>query len=138
MDTPRVPGAGFARGSDRSLGNDKSELLATAAAVGKSRSTAFKLTDFTAITRWALRGFGTVETPSGLVFHDVAIFCSPNGEWSASPPAKPLMGSAGPLRDKMGKVRYTPVISFASKQHRDRWSTAVISALKDERPELFS
>ena len=36
-----------------------------------------------------------------------------------------------------GKVRYAPIIEFTSKEIRDRWSAAVIEAMRAAHPEAF-
>jgi hypothetical protein len=42
------------------------------------------------------------------------------------------------LRDDAGKVRYSPIISFDTKQTRDRLSRAVVEALRHAHPEVFA
>ena len=138
MDTPRVPGAGFARGLGKSLGNDRSEFLATSAAVGKSHPVGFKLIEWSSLDRGTLKGYATVEMPSGMVMHDCPVFRSEDGQWSSIPASKPLVGAGGVSRDKTGKARFIPIITFTTKQHRDRWSGAVVAALRAARPEVFS
>jgi hypothetical protein len=46
--------------------------------------------DFVKVESNSLRGFAKVRTPSGLVFHDVAIHRQANAAW-ASPASKPLL-----------------------------------------------
>ena len=85
-----------------------------------------------------LRGFCTAHLPSGMVLHEVAIHTR-NGSWWASPASKPMVGKDGVvLRDDAGKVRYSPIVSFADKQTRDRLSQAVVSALRRAHPEVFA
>jgi hypothetical protein len=38
------------------------------------------------------------------------------------------------VRDDAGKVRYSPIITFASKELRDRFSTAIIAAMTIAHP----
>jgi len=88
--------------------------------------------------RNTLLGFAKVEMPSGMQIADVTVLNGERGPW-ASPPSKPQVGSDGTvLRDPHGKIKYSPIISFASKDLRDRWSAAVIGALRAARPEAFA
>jgi hypothetical protein len=41
------------------------------------------------------------------------------------------------LKDQKGKIRYVPVIEFTSKKIRNRWSDAVIEAMRAAHPEAF-
>ena len=60
------------------------------------------------------------------------------GPW-ASPPSKPMLDREGAaLKDAAGKLRYSPIIEFASREIRDRWSSAVIDAMQAAHPEVFS
>jgi hypothetical protein len=80
-----------------------------------------------------------VRMPSGVIFHDVSVHCG-NGTYWASPASKAQIGRDGTqLRDATtGKPLFTPVISFASKELRDRFSAAVITALQAAHPEALS
>jgi hypothetical protein len=39
------------------------------------------------------------------------------------------------LRDPEGKIRYVPMIEFATKEHRDRFSALVVDAVRETNPE---
>ena len=98
----------------------------------------FVVEEFTPMPRNTLRGFVTVRTPSGLVFHDVAIHHKNESFW-ASPAGKPMIGREGTqLKDANGKPRWTPVVSFATKEARDRFSTGVIDALRASHPDALA
>jgi hypothetical protein len=85
-----------------------------------------------------LRGFLTAHLPSGMILHEVSIHTR-NGSWWASPSSKPMLSRDGTaLRDDAGKVRYSPVVSFADKQTRDRLSQAVVEALRRTHPDVFA
>jgi hypothetical protein len=85
-----------------------------------------------------LRGFCTARLPSGMVLHEVAIHTR-SGSWWASPASKPMLSRDGTaLRDEAGKVRYSPIVSFESRQARDRLSQAVVDALRCAHPEVFA
>jgi hypothetical protein len=42
------------------------------------------------------------------------------------------------LRGDDGKVRYSPIVAFVDKRTRDRFSQAVIDALRQVEPEVFA
>ena len=97
-----------------------------------------KILEWRPMRRNSLLGFVKVELPSGRILAEVAIMAGDRGEW-ASPPSKPLIGRDGaPMKDAGGKPRYVPLVSFASKELRDRFSTSVIEALRATRPEVFA
>lgn len=84
-----------------------------------------------------LHGFVTVEFPSGLVFHECAVF-EKLGLWWASPAGKPVIGRDGSAaKEANGKTSYKDVVTFADKARRDLWSNSVIAALRAARPEIF-
>jgi hypothetical protein len=85
-----------------------------------------------------LVGFATVRMPSGIVFHDVSIH-NKNSSWWASPASKPMVGRNGTImRETGGRIKYAPIVSFHSKEVRDRFSHSVIAALRQARPEVFA
>jgi hypothetical protein len=95
------------------------------------------VTDWKPINHPTLRGFATVTFPSGLVFNDISIVVSDGKPW-APPPSKPLIDKAGvALRDGNGKIRYAPIVAFADKKIRERWSQAVLTALTAAHPDAL-
>ncbi len=97
-----------------------------------------RILDWREMRRGSLLGFARVEFPSGLIISDVTILQGEAGAW-ASPPSKPMIGRDGVvMKDSVGKVKYSPIIEFASKEIRNRWSDAVIAAMKVAHPEVFS
>lgn len=101
-------------------------------------SHALLVEDFTAVRRNSLRGFVKVTLPSGMILSDVALHLT-NDQFWASPPSKPILSREGvALRDEAGKVRYVPVVAFASKELRDKFSAAVIAAVQATFPEALA
>ncbi len=99
---------------------------------------AVTIRDWRPMRKNSLLGFARVELPSGMIIADVTILVGERGPW-ASPPSKPMMGKDGvALTDDKGKIRYSPVIEFASKEIRDRWSVGVIEAMRASHPEVFA
>ena len=98
---------------------------------------AILIRDWRPMRKGSLLGFAKVELPSGLIISDVTILTGEHGPW-ASPPSKPMVGRDGTvLTDDKGKVRYSPIVEFNSKECRNRWSGAVIEAMRSAYPEVF-
>lgn len=97
----------------------------------------FKILDWRPMRKNTLLGFAKSEMPSGMIMADISVLMGNNGPW-ASPPGKPMIGRDGiVMKDDRGKIRYSPFIEFASKESRDRFSNAVIEALRKSNPEAF-
>jgi hypothetical protein len=98
----------------------------------------FLVSDWRPRQSGSLRGFLTTQLPSGIILHETAIHTR-NGIWWASPASKPMVSKDGTvLRGDDGKIRYSPIVSFASRERRDRFSRAVIEALRQVQPEVFA
>jgi hypothetical protein len=94
--------------------------------------------DFVVMERNTLRGFARVRMPSGVIFHDVAIHRKDGATW-ASPASKPMLGRDGTqMRGRDGKALWSPIVSFTTKDVRDRFSEAVITALRESHPDALS
>ena len=86
----------------------------------------------------SLRGFAKVQFASGLIVNDVTVLVGDRGPW-ASPPSKPRINSDGTVQKSAdGKILYTPIIDFASREIRARWSDAVIEAVRAAHPEVLA
>ena len=97
----------------------------------------FVIEDFVKVERNTLRGFAKVRTPSGIIFHDVAIHRQADAAW-ASPASKPLLNRDGQhIKDASGKAQWVPIVSFTSRELRDKFSTAVIDVLRIPHPDLL-
>jgi hypothetical protein len=89
------------------------------------------------VVRNTLRGFCRARMPSGVVLHDNGVH-EKNGTWWVSPAAKPMLNRDGQhIKDHAGKPMWSPAVSFASKELRDKFSAAVLGALRTVRPEIF-
>jgi hypothetical protein len=94
--------------------------------------------EFNEIRKNTLRGFAKVRLASGMILIDVSIHVSNGKAWAALP-AKPMLDKEGrALRDPEGKIRYAPVVAFATREHRDRFSVLVVEAVRDTHPEALS
>ncbi len=98
---------------------------------------AIRILDWRPMRRNSLMGFVKAELPSGMIIADITILTGERGPW-ASPPSKPMVGRDGAvLKDDAGKTKYSPIIEFASKEIRDRFSTTIIDALRLSHPDAF-
>ena len=98
----------------------------------------FQIRDWRPLRKGSLLGFAKVELPSGMVLNDVTIMSGDRGPW-ASPPSKPMVGRDGTaMTDGNGKVKYSPIVEFTSKEVRQRFSDGVIDGLRASHPEVFA
>ena len=85
--------------------------------------------EFVPVTKNTLRGFARVRLPSGLILHDVAIHQRDGTAW-ASPASKPMLNRDGhQMKDQNGKLLWSPIISFTSREVRDRLNTAILDCV---------
>jgi hypothetical protein len=85
-----------------------------------------------------LRGFCTVHLPSGLTLHEVSVHTR-DGSWWVMPASKPMISKDGAaLRDADGRIRYSPIVSFESRQARDRFNAGVLDALRLAHPAIVA
>jgi hypothetical protein len=87
--------------------------------------------------RSALRGVARVRMPSGMIIDGIMVFSQDGKNW-VMPPTKPSIKSDGTVYKKDGKPVYTPVISFADKETRQKFSDAVCRAVEAARPGAFA
>lgn len=101
------------------------------------RSEGFTVEEFVAVVRGFRLGFVRVRTPAGVIFHDVSLFRR-NGVVWAVPGGRPRLDPEGrQQRDNSGRRRWSPVVSFASRETEDRFSRAVIEALRTSHPGVL-
>lgn len=101
-------------------------------------STSIQIRDWRPMRRGSLLGFAKIELPSGMILADVTILAGDRGPW-ASPPSKPMIDRDGAaMKDGNGKVRYSPLVEFTSKDVRERFSAAVIDGLRAAHPKAFA
>ena len=85
-----------------------------------------------------LRGFFTASLASGLVLHELSAHTR-EGKWWIGFPAKPVVVDGTVQRDENGKVRYAPpLVSFTSRQSRDRFTATALETLRQTQPQLFA
>src|SRR4051812_32445577 len=79
--------------------------------------------------RGLLRGFATVQLGKSLKITDVPVLYS-NGKLWASLPGKLLIANGKALLDDLSKQQYVPILEWADKQAGDRFSAAVVAAIR--------
>jgi hypothetical protein len=85
----------------------------------------------------ALRGFATVELPIGLEIADCPVLVS-NGKAWASLPSKPVLDRDGRQKtDANGRPAYTAILEWRAQELRDRFSDAVVEAIRRLHPEAL-
>jgi hypothetical protein len=95
-----------------------------------------RLVSWKPLVRGSLRGFATVEISSiGLKIIDVPVLTSANGVW-ATLPSKPELDSEGRRKiDINGKPTWASVVEWKSRELRERFSDAVIAAVRQAHPD---
>jgi hypothetical protein len=97
----------------------------------------FQIDEFTPVIEKTQVGLARVRLPSGLILHDVAIH-KRNGTAWAIPPSKPVLDRNGvQVKDVTGKPLCVPVVTFASPEKCDRFSAAVIDAVRAAHPRVL-
>jgi hypothetical protein len=101
-------------------------------------TTAIRVSDFEPRESGSLRGFFTGHLPSGLTLHELSLHTR-EGKWWIAFPARPLLQDGVAVRDPNGKVKYSaPLVSFADRAARDRFTAQVLAALRHALPEVFA
>jgi hypothetical protein len=96
-----------------------------------------RLVEWRPLVKGSLRGFASVELPSGLQIIDCPVFAGNKGRSWAGLPSKPQLDRDGIQRFVDGKPAYTPVLAWCDKALRDRWSDAVVALVRQAHPEAF-
>jgi hypothetical protein len=85
-----------------------------------------------------LRAFISISLQSGMEMHDLSLHVSGPHAW-VSPASKPMLDRNGvAMRDEAGKIKYVPLISFQTKEIRDRFSESVIEAVRLAYPDVLA
>jgi hypothetical protein len=87
------------------------------------------------LIKGALRGFTTVQLPSGLKLIDCPVLVSSGGKVWVSLPSKPVLDREGKHKiGPDGKPAYAAVAEWSSRELRDRFSEVVIEAVRRLHP----
>ncbi len=83
----------------------------------------------------SLLGFVKIRL-GALEITDVTIMASNGRNW-AGMPARPQIGADGIAKKQDGKVLYTKILGWSSKEASDRFSDSVIAALREAYPDAI-
>ena len=104
----------------------------------RSKPTCAKILRFTPHQTGSLRGFLSVEMPSGLIINDLKLMLGPTGKpWLAMPSQKRVDRDGNPVVGPNGKQTYTQTVEFASRSAADRFRHLVLDALRQKHPEAL-
>jgi hypothetical protein len=89
------------------------------------------------LVKGSLRGFASIQLGKSLRINDISVLCS-NGKLWAAMPGKPLIAEGRAVVDDQGKQKYTKFLEWSDKAAADRFSAAVIAAIRAEHgPEAL-
>lgn len=99
-----------------------------------------KLESFRPFSRNTLKGFCTIKIePLGLLIDDVHLHQAENGVRYALLPSKVQLRADGSvIRRDDGKMAYSPVLKFSSRDQQDRFSHAVVELVRRLHPEVLA
>ncbi len=110
---------------------------ATAIGYG-DRPPSVRLIEWRPLAKNSLRGFATVEfVPLGLRIIDCPVLVSHGRTWCALPSKLQVDSSGRQKTDATGKALYVPVLQWRNRALSDRFSTAVVSAIRRAYPDAL-
>jgi DNA-binding cell septation regulator SpoVG len=78
-----------------------------------------------------------LETPNGFVLRKAKLNARPRGDlWIAMPSQRRLDRNGNPIIGDKGKPLYTEFVGFRDRETRDRFTAAVIEAVRRQHPHL--
>jgi len=89
-----------------------------------------KCVSFKSLERGSLLGFADLAMDSGLVLLGCTYHASNGKKW-CSPPGRPQLDADRKPIIEGGKVVYAPVIDFADKSLRFKWSAQAVKAIDE-------
>jgi hypothetical protein len=86
---------------------------------------------FRRLVKGSLRGFVDVKFPMGMTVRDISVHEKDGRSWVGLP-VKPQVTQAGVVRkDAAGKVMYSSIMEFETKELANRFSAKVIALLAE-------
>jgi len=86
------------------------------------------------LVRNTLRGFADVRLPNGLIVREIPVHETHGRRWAALP-SKPQIDRDGQLRRVDGKIAYTPVLEWDSRELREGWYDRVVALVRQAHPD---
>lgn len=88
------------------------------------------------LVRNTLRGFAKLQL-GALTITDCPVHDTQGRKWCGLP-SKPMIDGEGTVkRDDAGKIKYVPLLQWATKGASDRFSDSVVLALQQKHPDAF-
>lgn len=94
-----------------------------------------QLREFRSVVKNTLRGFATVELPSGLVIYDIPVHTKGGKSWASMPSAPQIENGA--VRVKDGKAQYKRILEWRDRDLQDRFSTALCDLITTHNPNVL-
>lgn len=94
------------------------------------------LRDFRVFQKNTLRGFATLELPSGLIVHDVTVHKKNGTAWASFPSVPQLENGQHRVLD--GKNQYKRILEWRDRDLGDRFSQAVVSLVEEKFPDALA
>jgi hypothetical protein len=93
-----------------------------------------RLISWKTLVKGSLRGFATIELPSGLKIHDCPVLVSSGNAWATLPSKPQIDGDGRQKTDINGKAVYASILEWRSRELSDRFSQAVVSLVIEAHP----
>jgi hypothetical protein len=88
------------------------------------------------MNRNTLFGFAKLQL-GALTISDCPVHETAGRKWVGLPSKPMIDGDGNAKRDDAGKLRYAPLLQWATKAASDRFSDSVIAALEEKHPDAF-
>lgn len=76
-----------------------------------------------------MRGFLSVQMPSGLIVRDLRLMVGANGQHFLAMPAVKIV--------RNGQTSWSDILDFADRTTRDKFQGPILDALRQQHPEAF-
>lgn len=89
------------------------------------------------VVRNSLRGFAKLQI-GALMIGDCPVHDTQGRKWCGLPSKPMLDGDGNVKRGDDGKIRYVPLVQWATKAASERFSDSVVAALEEKYPDAFN
>ena len=92
---------------------------------------------FKSMRRNSLLGFVSIQFPSGMIMHEIAVLKAGSKIW-CSPPSRAWLDGDAVVRDEItNKTKYSPLVEFSTHGVRSTWSRQIVTAMRQQHPEVL-
>jgi hypothetical protein len=92
-----------------------------------------RLVSWKPLARNSLRGFASIELPSGLRIADCPVLVSNGKAWSTLP-SKPVLDREGRQVEVGGKKQFSRILEWKSRELADRFGNAIVELVLQAHP----